>query len=61
MLYAVMFLCALAVVEAVEGTNQITSDAADALKANTLANNRDTIYFGYVEFLSHHSSSYVQT
>lgn len=61
MLYAVMFLCALAVVEAVEGTNQITSDAADALKANTLANNRNTIYFGYVEFLSHHSSSYVQT
>lgn len=61
MLYAVMFLCALAVVEAVEGTYQITGDAADALKANTLANNRDTIYFGYVEFFSHHSSSYVQT
>lgn len=61
MLYAVVLLCALAVVEAVEGTYQITGNAADTLKANTLANNRNTIYFGYVEFLSHHSSSYVQT
>lgn len=54
MLDAVMLLCALAVVETVQGTYQITGDAADALKADTLAYYRNTIDFGYVKFLAHY-------
>ena len=43
MLYAITFLGAFAVVEAVEATDQVARDAADTLKANTFAH-RFSIY-----------------
>ena len=47
MLDAVALLGAFAVVEAVERADQIAGDAADALKADALAN-KFGIHFGYM-------------
>ena len=53
MLHAVMFFGALAVIETVQGTNQVTRDAADALKTNAFADHFDAVDFGNFKLLCH--------
>ena len=53
MLHAVMLFGTLAVVETVEGANQIPGDAADALEADALTDHVHAVYLCYFELLCH--------